>query len=586
VYDSDATNYTDIKGGDGTAQSTNLSFVLPTDAGSNGKVLSTDGSGQLSWTNVSGVTTNTLDGLIDSKFSGLNFSNSLLLGHEQTGTLNNAINNNAVGKLSLENISSGDNNSAIGYGSLQSITSGSNNVAIGDNAGNLVSAGSGNVFIGSNAGANEIGSNTLYIDNSNTSTPLIQGYFSTNELTINGTLGVTGVTTMNAGTSNSFSVPASRGTAGQYLVTDGSGASTWGNITSIQGVSISSTTPTNNQALLYDSGNSSWVPSAMTIDKLTDGKSGGSNFANSIIVGHETTGTLNNANANNALGILSMSSITSGDNNSALGHASLQSITSGSNNVAIGDNAGNLVSTGSGNVFIGSNSGANETGSNSLYIDNSNTSTPLIKGDFAGNALTINGTIGVTGITTMNSGTGNSFTVPASRGNSGQYLMTDGTGSSTWSNISSIQGRSISSTMPANNNSLMWDSVNQTWKPGVATSAITVFTLSEGTSIDVDALRGGTTRINNINISAHAFFRLVNASSGCDLTGFQNGSNGRIIYFLNTSGSNQTFQQENTNSAPENRLILGVANKTIGDKGTITFIYSTTLNRWVMISST
>ena len=42
------------------------------------------------------------------------------------------------------------------------------------------------------------------------------------------------------------------------------------------------------------------------------------------------------------------------------------------------------------NVFIGSNSGANELGSNKLYIDNIATATPLIYGDFSSNKVGIN----------------------------------------------------------------------------------------------------------------------------------------------------------------------------------------------------
>lgn len=51
----------------------------------------------------------------------------------------------------------------------------------------------------------------------------------------------------------------------------------------------------------------------------------------------------------------------------------------------------------SGNIFIGYQAGYNETGSNKLYIDNSNTATPLIHGDFSTDAITINGALTVTG---------------------------------------------------------------------------------------------------------------------------------------------------------------------------------------------
>ena len=47
--------------------------------------------------------------------------------------------------------------------------------------------------------------------------------------------------------------------------------------------------------------------------------------------------------------------------------------------------------TGSGNVMIGYKAGYYEIGSNKLYIDNSNTTTPLIYGDFANDSVKING---------------------------------------------------------------------------------------------------------------------------------------------------------------------------------------------------
>jgi hypothetical protein len=53
-----------------------------------------------------------------------------------------------------------------------------------------------------------------------------------------------------------------------------------------------------------------------------------------------------------------------------------------------------LISTGDGNVCLGQYAGGQlTTESNQLYIDNSNTTTPLIKGDFSTDLLTINGDI-------------------------------------------------------------------------------------------------------------------------------------------------------------------------------------------------
>jgi hypothetical protein len=69
----------------------------------------------------------------------------------------------------------------------------------------------------------------------------------------------------------------------------------------------------------------------------------------------------------------------------------------GTNNTAIGRFAGQNNNTGSGNVFIGSQAGQNEGGSNNLYISNTNTANPLIKGTFdpaggLGGTLIVNGT--------------------------------------------------------------------------------------------------------------------------------------------------------------------------------------------------
>lgn len=64
-------------------------------------------------------------------------------------------------------------------------------------------------------------------------------------------------------------------------------------------------------------------------------------------------------------------------------------------NTIIGYEAGySLGASDDGNVMIGNNAGYSETGSNTLYIENSNTTTPLIGGDFAANTVGINTAIG------------------------------------------------------------------------------------------------------------------------------------------------------------------------------------------------
>lgn len=64
----------------------------------------------------------------------------------------------------------------------------------------------------------------------------------------------------------------------------------------------------------------------------------------------------------------------------------------GANNVFIGHNSG-YNATGSGSVFLGYRAGYDEAGSNKLYIENSNSITPLIYGDFAEDTLVFNGKV-------------------------------------------------------------------------------------------------------------------------------------------------------------------------------------------------
>jgi hypothetical protein len=154
-------------------------------------------------------------------------------------------------------------------------------------------------------------------------------------------------------------------------------------------------------------------------------------------------------------------------------------------------------------------------------------------------------------------------------------------------------GKTVSTTdTPADGDVLTYDAGTGTWiaKPstggGGAGDGIGKLVLTEGEIIDIDALRGGATIIHNIDISDNAFFRMTNASQGSDITGFANGENGRVIIIINQSSKNITFQNENNGSVATNQLILGVANKTIGNNQSITFIYSATLGKWVLMATT
>ena len=90
--------------------------------------------------------------------------------------------------------------------------------------------------------------------------------------------------------------------------------------------------------------------------KVVFGKQEGTNFGNSLIVGHSTTGTLSSAVYNTAVGLDAMDAITTADRVTCVGFAAGSAITSGINNTYIGKSSGNKNSTGAYNTAVGNES--------------------------------------------------------------------------------------------------------------------------------------------------------------------------------------------------------------------------------------
>ena len=128
-------------------------------------------------------------------------------------------------------------------------------------------------------------------------------------------------------------------------------------------------------------------------DAGTDKKTGmGNTFVGSSAGSSDTSGF-----RNTYLGSGTGRDMKAGYRNVFLGAWAGQERTNGSYNVLLGFGAGFSSGSSSGNVFIGYYAGKTETGSNKLYIANSDTSDPLIKGDFSASTLTFNGDVTITG---------------------------------------------------------------------------------------------------------------------------------------------------------------------------------------------
>jgi hypothetical protein len=273
--------------------------------------------------------------------TGLGFESlyNLTTGQANTGVgyyalraITSGIYNTALGQQALGDTSTGSFNTAVGLQALTKNT-GSYNTALGLMAGTNNIAGSSNVFIGSEAGKNELGSNKLYISNSDTANPLIGGDFSTRTLNIYGNVtlpsgytvdGVdisalaagSGNVTTNTGTVNTLPKYAGASSITNSTLSDnGTAITTTSNITTTQtltGKQITSTATGSDPPFIVNSG--AWVGN-LNVDQL-DSKEG-TYYANINTANVTTTGgTANTISKYTATNNIQNSTIT--DNGSTV----------------------------------------------------------------------------------------------------------------------------------------------------------------------------------------------------------------------------------------------------------------------------
>jgi hypothetical protein len=200
------------------------------------QVLSTTGSGTLTWTTLSGGVPYTgatqavnlgaydltVNGIRVGLGNGVRSSNTVLgntaLIANTTGTFNTALGygasanitlgygNTSSGATSLYNLTTGNNNTAIGYSSLVNVTTGNNNTAIGY----LADIGGANVSNATAIGNSAIASasNTIQLGNNN----------------------ITNVNTVGKLKTGDVTYPNTDGSNGSFLTTDGAGNANWSSI--------------------------------------------------------------------------------------------------------------------------------------------------------------------------------------------------------------------------------------------------------------------------------------------------------------------------------------------------------------------
>ncbi|KKK46694.1 hypothetical protein LCGC14_3162680, partial [marine sediment metagenome] len=137
---------------------------------------------------------NALDARQNVIFGSLAVSSGILqgdrnvfIGYQVANSTTSAIDNVVIGNTAAgSGVFTGGRNVFVGMDAGKVVTSADENVLIGNDAGKALTTGDNNVFLGESACATlTTESDQLCIDSTNTTTPLIQGNFSTDSLTTN-----------------------------------------------------------------------------------------------------------------------------------------------------------------------------------------------------------------------------------------------------------------------------------------------------------------------------------------------------------------------------------------------------------------
>ena len=339
-----------------------------------------------------------------------NQANNTAIGYQaMMDQIAGANSNTAVGTSAMRDNLTGDNNVAMGINTMDQSNGGSNITAIGAEALSFLNTASDLTAVGysamnqntSGTGNTAVGSEALRV-NTTTSENTAIGYHVMEIQNVSGTGGNTAVgydvLQTNTAGSNNVGIGArtlDASVTGSGIVAVGynvlSNLSTVGELTAVGFEALrNNQTGIENTAVGYEalelnssgSGNTAIGYRAMTTQNT--------NSEQNLAVGVRALTANTSGDENVALGYQALLLNTSAQYNTAVGHGALDATTTGGTNTALGHGAGSAT-TGTGNVYLGYQAGANHIGSDALFIDNSNTATPLIGGDFNLNEVSVTG---------------------------------------------------------------------------------------------------------------------------------------------------------------------------------------------------
>uniref|UniRef100_UPI0040479636 FISUMP domain-containing protein n=1 Tax=Algoriphagus sp. TaxID=1872435 RepID=UPI0040479636 len=578
--------------------------TYPNTHGSANQVLTTTGSGTLTWTTPSsgggsgipytGATQAVDLGAFDLKANGLTIGRGL----------GNEVSNSAIGNVALNSNTTGSGNTATGYRALRNTTTGSNNTATGSEALSANTTGSDNTSFGRSAlilnttgssntatGQGALAVNTTGGSNTATGSRALESNTTGSRNTAIGessmlknTTGsfntATGYLSLSSNTTGEFntaygSYSMEKNTSGNENIAFGGEAfrnNTTGsfNVAVGTGTLGSNTTGGENTAIGRRAMNDNLTGTFNTAigqAALYANKTGSNNTA----MGRTSLVYNTEGESNTAIGATSITNNTTGSNNTGIGYNVLGANTTGGSNTAIGYNAGNTLTTGSNNTFLGNNAnaGANNL-TNATAIGNGATVT-------ANNTIQLgaDGTANTTAITNVKTSgtlTAGTVTYPNTHGSANQVLSTTGSGTLTWTTPSSGGGSGIPYT-----------GATQAVDLGAYDLKVNGLTVGKGngnigsnTAVGNEALLTNTTGYANTATGVRALRN--------NTTGFDNTAIGIAALLANTEGSRNSAIGVHTlfnNTTGSNNLASGsgALNKNIsGDDNTASGIDALNLN--------
>ena len=420
-------------------------------------------------------------------------SNSIAIGWRAGRVLTTGDSNTLLGRECGQALTTGSNNWYSGYQSGRYNISGSNNVALGDFSG-YSAHGDGNIFLGYQAGYNETGSNKLYIANSNTTTPLIYGDFSTSTLRANGTFEI------GDPASTGYAFPTATGTLDQVLKVDANGDLVFGD--DLNGLWTADT-----NGITYTAGNVGIGTASSATRKL-------------VVTGGVRLETFMEMDANN-----------DGNGNIVIGTSSNYSALTSNNCIVIGNNNTIGASNPTQTIVIGRNKDVSSRSYRCTDIGGSGGSTYIDGSGTTSNQVAISADAGSHGAVIVIDGQVNSDYAIAIGGRAGAESVTVGNSSyaSHYANYSAVVGRQIARFHTGGDSNVLVG-----YRVAYGTSGSSV---SSSVLIGAQVANSSTTNINNVMVGYRAGYNTTTGSSNVFL-GYQAGyseTTSNKLYIANSS---------------------------------------------------